>query len=111
MATTPVSITIAGTNFACVPLAEANFIDIAAVYVVLCVNSDGSWLALDVGQSSAVGTRIDSHDRELCWRRECPSGNIWVCVYPMPAGKFTDKARTAFESQLRQSLNPPCGDR
>ena len=103
------NLTIEGAPFACVRLAEADFADVAAVYVVICVASGGSWKALDVGQSGSVGSRIDAHDRKDCWRRNCPSGNIWVCVHRMPSS--STQQREELERSLRRSLNPPCGDR
>lgn len=107
----PVSVTIGGTAFACVRLADADFADAAAVYVILCVAADGSWKVLDVGQSGEVGSRIDQHDRRGCWARNCPGGNIWVCVYPMPANRFSKQDRERFERGLRVQYNPACGER
>jgi hypothetical protein len=107
----PTNVTIGGTTFVCVPLADANFTDVAAVYVVLCVAGDGSWTVLDVGQSGEVGSRIDNHDRRECWKRNCPSGNIWVCVYPMPLSRYSKEQREHFENGLRNQYSPTCGKR
>jgi hypothetical protein len=65
------NVTIGGRTFACVRLSEADFTDVAAVYVILCVGQDGNWTVLDVGQSGQVGSRIDDHDRKACWTRNC----------------------------------------
>jgi hypothetical protein len=95
----------------CVALSEADFADVAAVYVVLCVATDGSWTVLDVGQSGEVGSRIDEHERRQCWERNCPNGKIWVCVYRMPTATYTQADRLRVEAELRQKYNPPCGKR
>ncbi|RJO61004.1 hypothetical protein C4544_03960 [candidate division WS5 bacterium] len=102
---------IGDRTFSCVKLSEANFKDIAAVYVILCVEKGGSWTVLDVGQSGEVGTRINSHDRQSCWESNCTNKNIWVCVYPMPSSQYSKDDRTQFESFLRKKYNPPCGER
>ncbi len=102
---------IGGKTFSCVRLSEANFKDIAAIYVIICVAKDGSWTVLDVGQSGEVGTRIDSHDRQTCWSNNCPNKNIWVCVYAMPSSQYSKQDREKFETYLRNELKPPCGKR
>ena len=106
-----VPVTIGGRMFFCERLSDADFADRAAVYVVLCVAQDGSWTVLDVGQSGQVGSRIDNHDRESCWKKHCPYGDIWVCVYSMPSSRYTREDREEFEAELRSKLNPPCGTR
>jgi len=68
------NVTIREYLFVCVPSAQADFSGMAAIYVILCVAQDGSWTVLDVGQSGQVGTRIDDHDRRVCWERNCPNG-------------------------------------
>ena len=105
------SVTIGGKLFACVRVKDADFKDVAAVYVVICVAGDGNWSVLDVGQTGELGDRIDGHDRRGCWEENCPSGNIWVCVYPMPTAQYTRDDRLQFERYLRQMYNPPCGKR
>jgi len=102
---------IGGMPFACVPLAQADFEDIAATYVVLCVAPGGEWKVLDVGETGALGDRIDSHDRKDCWRRNCLGGNIWVCVYPMPSDQHTPEDRRVLERAIRLQYRPPCGKR
>jgi hypothetical protein len=94
-----------------VPLNQASFADRAAVYVILCVAQGGNSTVLDVGQSGEVGSRVDDHDRRSCWIKECPSGNIWVCVHLMPSDRYTKEDRLALERTLRQQYQPPCGQR
>ncbi len=108
----PVAVTISGRAFSCVRLAEADFRDVAAIYVILCVKPDSSWTVLDVGQTGELGTRIDSHDRRECWARNCETKNIWVCVYPMPSTRYSPQDRRALEAEVRRQYNPvPCGQR
>jgi len=104
-------VTIGGKAFSCVRLSEANFDDIAAVYVILCVSSDGSSTVLDVGQSGELGDRINTHDRETCWKEKCPNNNVWVCVYPMPSSQHSRQDREQLEAYLRDKYDPPCGKR
>jgi len=109
MNTKNVNLTIEGYPFVCVPLSEANFNDLAAIYIIICVSQDGSWTTLDVGQSGELGSRINSHERKDSWRRKCQ--NIWVCAYRMPTDKYTREDRLGIERFLRQKLQPLCGER
>lgn len=104
------NVTIGGRPFVCVPLSQADFVDVAAIYVIICVAQGGSWKVLDVGQSGQLGTRINTHDREGCWERNC-NGSIWVCVYRMPSLHYTKQDRENLEADLRRQYNPPCGKR
>jgi len=105
------SVDIGGLQFVCVQMKDADFSDIAAIYVILCVGQGGSWTVLDVGQSGELGQRIDSHDRKACWERKCVSGNIWVCVYPMPTSRHSKEQRLQVEKRLREQYRPLCGTR
>ena len=107
----PVSLPFGGRSFTCVRLAEANFKDLAAIYIILSVGEDRKYTVIDVGQSGELGTRIDSHDRMDYWKRNCPTGNIWVCAYPMPTDTYSKDDRLKFEQALRHEYNPHCGDR
>lgn len=112
MAVKTVDLNIGGYPFVCVALANANFKDVAAVYVILCVDENSKWEVIDVGQSGELGDRIDSHDRKTCWRDNCPSKNIWVCVYRMPTDKFTKRDRLEVERSIRNKDGPlPCGEK
>jgi hypothetical protein len=107
----PVNLKIGSYPFACYPLANASFINIAAVYVILCVGQTGSWTVLDVGQSGELGERIDNHSRKDSWFQHCANKNIWVCVYPAPISQYTKEQRVALEASLRAMYKPPCGER
>jgi hypothetical protein len=95
--------------FKCVKLSEADFSDFAAIYVILCVDKGGNSKVIDVGQSGEVGTRINSHDRANCWKKNCQTGNIWVCLYKTPSTSYTKDQRTALEGEIRKYYNPDCG--
>jgi len=106
------NVTIGGYPCVCVKLTSADFTDIAAVYVVICVYKGGSWKVLDVGQTGELGDRIDSHDRRACWWNNCPSNNIWVCVYRMPSDKYTKQDTLEVEKHIRNTQSTvPCGKR
>lgn len=102
-------LTIYNLPFLCTPLKEADFNDFAAIYVVLCV-VDGKTKVLDVGQSGEVGTRINNHTRMECWKKNCPTGNIWVCIYKTPTIVITKDERLRLETKIRNYYNPTCGD-
>jgi len=51
------NLTIGRYPFVCVLLPEADFSDVAAVYVISCVASDGGSTVLDVGQTTELGTK------------------------------------------------------
>jgi hypothetical protein len=105
------NLTIGGTTFVCAMLSEADFTDVAAVYAILCVAQDGTWIVLDVGQSGQTGSRIYDHDRKACWARNCANNNVWVCIFRMPSSRYTREDREKFEAELRTQYRPPCGRR
>lgn len=112
MAAQTANVTIGGYPFVCVSLANADFKDVAVIYVILCVDKDGSWKVLAVGQTGELGDRIDSHDRKTCWQNNCSNKNIWVCVYRMPSDKYTKQDRLKVEKHIRDTYGPlPCGKR
>jgi hypothetical protein len=41
----------------------------SGVYLIHYENMEGSYTRLDVGESANVKNRIESHDRENCWKR------------------------------------------
>lgn len=109
MARTPIELTICGFSFTCLPLADADFKDDAAIYAVISVKPDGTFDVLDVGQSGHVDQRIDSHDRRDQWLQNRSAEMIWVGVHPMPTDTFSKMERLGREAKLRYELNPPCG--
>jgi len=110
--TKSLELNIDGKNCICVPLSDANFADIAAIYVIICINRVGNtYTVIDIGQTGELGTRINNHDRETCWKRKCPNGNIWVCIYKTPTNLYTKQQRLDLEHQWRAKYNNLCGER
>ena len=81
----------------------------SGVYVVTCGQDPGA-AVLDVGQSDDVRERIASHDREDCWRKNCPEDEdlitYWVHYMTGP-----DYKRITLELNIRASAKPLCGER
>jgi hypothetical protein len=78
------------------------------VYTVLCYPLVGQPTVVDVGESEDVRSRIENHDRQGCWRRNC-SATLGVAVLYTP-GSRADQRR-AVEHELRQQFQPACGER
>jgi hypothetical protein len=97
--------------FSCVKLAEADFKDKAAVYVILNVNDNGEWKVLDVGQSAEIGASIDTKSRVAAWKEQCDPAKIQVGSYSMPTASYKKEDRTALEQKVRKQYNPPCAHR
>jgi len=104
----PTDVPIGAYTFKCVPLSEASFTDISAVYVVLSVAPSGETIVLDVGHSGDSWRGIDGKDRVKCWYKHGSKGAIWVGVYPTPS-IYTAYERLRVEGELRQTYQPPCG--
>lgn len=84
------------------PLDTTTFNNIGAVYVIYT-----SSRFLDVGESGELGNRITGHDRKFEWRRNSNNEPIFVAVHQ----EGDQTVRLAIESNLRNTLNPICGDR
>ena len=77
----------------------------SGVYVILGNNGGNHWDVIDVGESDHVKTRVENHDRAMCWQK-CGYHNLNVAVF------YTyEHERMAIEKQIRQQFNPPCGER
>ena len=74
--------------------------DHSGVYVVLDKNHN----VLDVGESSAVKTRMESHDRKSCWKR---FGEFSFFVYYISS----EIKRKQIEEGIRRRYSPPCGEK
>ncbi|OIO76452.1 MAG: hypothetical protein AUJ85_00420 [Elusimicrobia bacterium CG1_02_37_114] len=105
------NVTIDDYPFVCVPLFQSDFKEVAAIYVIICVKSGGSWSIIDVGQSGQLGNRIDHHDRIKCWGEKCSTENIWVCIHKMPSDKYTIEDRRRREKEIRSKHTGLCGER
>lgn len=81
--------------------------DSSGVYAILCEVAD-KYYVIDIGESATVKTRIDNHDRRICWKRNC-DGTLLVAVLYTPYKQST--GRKEIEQELRDTYNPPCGIR
>ncbi|GBD38316.1 hypothetical protein HRbin37_00563 [bacterium HR37] len=81
--------------------------DRSGVYAILDQRPDGYHL-IDVGESSQVKTRVETHDREGCWQRHS-LGTLMVAVLYTP--HLQQPGRWAIEQEIRRQYNPPCGER
>ena len=78
--------------------------NLSGVYVIADCGHQGNSL-LDVGESGTLQHRINTHDREECWRRHC-KGTIKAAVI------YTDMVRRKIiADEIRAGLNPTCGVR
>ena len=77
--------------------------DESGVYVVLNLTDDS---VIDVGQSDEVRSQVEYHDRKDCWSRYASKGVVYAAFY-----SDDDTEMTAIEETIRDSYNPPCGDR
>ena len=80
----------------------------AGVYAIHCYRVGNSYPLVDVGESSDVKWRVESHDRKSCWSRNC-AGTLMVSVFYTPG--LSDATRRAIEQEIRDQYNPPCGER
>ena len=81
--------------------------DRSGVYAVLCRKEDGYYL-IDIGESAQVKTRLDTHDRKDCWKRNC-QGTLTYAVYYTP--HLQQPGRMEIEQKLRAQYRPPCGEK
>jgi len=79
--------------------------DRSGVYVIVCEENSEN-IPIDVGESSKVKSRIESHDRKECWIQNC-EGDLVVYVYYTP--NQTKKSRMEIEQDIREKYNFPCG--
>lgn len=79
----------------------------SGVYAILC-NGGQSRKVVDIGESATVKERVDSHDRKVCWTRNCEK-TLEVAVHYTP--HLQQAGRTAIEQELRLEYRPPCGER
>ena len=91
------------------PYTDTNSLeDKSGVYAIHCKSSDGKYYLIDVGESATVKSRVEGHDREDCWKRNC-TGTLTVSVLYTPNKQ--QAGRKLIEQELRNQYNPPCGER
>lgn len=78
--------------------------DHPGVYVILDVKGSNRRV-LDVGEASAVMSRVKNHERKVCWVQRC-RGTLMVAVhYTHPA---QPAARRRIKEDLINGFDPPC---
>jgi len=81
--------------------------DRSGVYVILC-RPGNDYTPVDAGESATVRTRVETHERQHCWRRNC-AGTLTVAVLYTP--NFQQPGRMAIEQEIREEFSPACGVR
>jgi len=81
--------------------------DRSGVYAILC-HGGQKYSIVDVGESSTLKSRVEGHDRKICWKRNC-SSTLEVAVLYTPNAQ--QHGRMLIEQELRDQYNPPCGKR
>jgi|AntRauTorcE11897_2_1112592.scaffolds.fasta_scaffold02318_6 predicted GIY-YIG superfamily endonuclease len=77
-----------------------NFKNIGAVYVVTDVNNS----PVDVGQTNDLKSRIPSHERQECWKRNAQGG---ISIYARV--DTSEQNRLQIENIIRNSFKFTCG--
>lgn len=79
----------------------------SGIYAILC-QKDGKYYLIDAGESATVKARVENHDRNICWRRNCQSTLVFA-VYYTP--NLHQQGRMAIEQEIRGHYKIPCGER
>lgn len=79
--------------------------DRAGVYAIHCYRDD-KYSLIDVGEAAKVKSRVETHDRKNCWKREC-AGTLTVSAYYTP--NLQQAGRMQIEQEIRDQYYPPCG--
>jgi len=78
--------------------------DHPGVYVILDLKGSDRRV-IDVGEASAVMSRVKNHERKVCWVQSC-RGTLKVAVH------YTHPAQPVARRQIREDLierfSPPC---
>jgi hypothetical protein len=81
----------------------------SGVYAILTQTSSNNYKVVDVGESADVRDRVENHDRSDCWKRNSSP------ISPRYAAHYTpgmqQPGRAKIEQKVRDTYNPPCGDR
>jgi len=80
--------------------------DKSGVYAILSSKS-GSNSLIDVGESATVKTRVESHDRSDCWRRNSNGRQLAYAVLYTP--NLQEAGRRQIEQEIRNQYRIPCG--
>ncbi len=81
--------------------------DRSGVYLIICY-VDEKYYPIDVGESKNVKSRVETHDRAQCWKKNCKN-EIMYSVYYTPNKQ--QPGRKEVEQDIRCKYSLPCGDR
>src|SRR4030042_800624 len=81
----------------------ANLEDRSGIYAIL-KKEVNKYHLVDVGESAKVKSRVESHDRQDCWKRNCNS-TLTMAVYYTP--NMQQPGRMQVEQEIRKQYNPP----
>jgi len=84
-----------------------NLEDKSGIYAIFSLVS-GIYYVIDVGESSQVKSRIETHDRKTSWLYQS-TGTPYMAVLYTPYAQQSE--RMNIEQSLRQQFHPPCGKR
>lgn len=88
------------------PYSSTNLLeDRSGVYAIIDDKSDGLNL-IDVGESSALKSRVENHERSDCWKRN-NIGKLKVSVLYTP--NQHQSGRMLIEQEIRNQYSPVCG--
>ena len=80
--------------------------DRSGVYAILCQKEGNNYRVVDGGESAMVKSRVDSHYRKDCWKRNCKSTlTVAVCYTP----NLQQPGRMAMEQEIRKQFDMACG--
>ncbi|MDQ7838503.1 MAG: hypothetical protein RDU59_08425 [Thermodesulfobacteriota bacterium] len=99
------SIQISNYTFEGPHTSENNLKDASGVYMILC-QSNGKYYPVDVGESATVKSRVENHERQNCWKRNCSSTLMVAVLYTPP---LQQAGRREIEQKIRNQFNFPCG--
>ncbi len=101
------SITIGRYTFEGPHASTESLEDRSGVYAIIDRRDNDNHL-MDVGESATMKSRVETHDRKDCWRRNS-RGRLAVAVYYTPS--LQQPGRRAIEQEIRNSYSVPCGER
>jgi hypothetical protein len=87
--------------------AEKQLVNRAGIYIIADLYQN-KYLPIDVGESGALRSRIESHDRAHEWNRH-KRGKLVAFVLYTP--HLNQISRIKIEKQIRESFDFPCGKR
>ncbi len=105
----PIEMEISGIKFNCYPLSEVDFVDAPSVYMIINVETDGTWNVLDINGTGTFKKRILNHPRRTLWKDLGGRfTNLWICVAVLDPILYSRDVRVDFEKSLIEFYNPPC---